>query len=83
MTPPARSVTINPSVEAGHATAGVIRLIIGVAAWPLGARGQQPALIGFLHTGSLTAFSYLAAAFREGPKAARYVEGQNVAIEYR
>jgi len=56
-----------------------------VAAWPVGAWGQQPAtpVIGFLNTASPIPFSNFVAAFQRGLKEAGYVEGQNVAIEYR
>ena len=55
------------------------------AAWPLEARGQQPGLptIGFLYTGEPGAIEHQLAAFRKGLSETGYVEGQNVAIEYR
>jgi putative tryptophan/tyrosine transport system substrate-binding protein len=62
-------------------------LVIGgaAAAWPLAARAQQPALpiVGFLRSTSLAPFQNLVVAFGQGLEEAGFVEGQNVAIEYR
>src|SRR5215475_460730 len=62
-----------------------MKIIGGAVAWPLAASAQQPAVpvIGLLHGGSPEAFTSRTAAFRQGLSELGFVEGRNVAIEYR
>src|SRR5262249_48052393 len=65
---------------------GVIGLVGGATVtWPLAARAQQPALavIGFVKHGAREASVQVVAAFRKGLSETGFVEGQNVAIDFR
>jgi putative tryptophan/tyrosine transport system substrate-binding protein len=63
-----------------------IKVIAGsMGAWPLVLRAQQSALprVGFLRSSTFADVSHWVDAFRQGLKEAGFVEGQNVAIEFR
>jgi putative tryptophan/tyrosine transport system substrate-binding protein len=61
--------------------------LVGAASisWPLTSRAQQTTLpvVGFLNSASANGYASMAAAFRRGLMETGYVEGNNVAIEYR
>jgi ABC-type uncharacterized transport system substrate-binding protein len=62
-----------------------IRFVAGAVAWPCAARGQPPnkPVIGFLGSPSAAEWVPFTSAFLQGLQETGYLEGQNVAIEYR
>jgi putative tryptophan/tyrosine transport system substrate-binding protein len=63
----------------------LIALLGGAGAWPLAARGQEPfkPVIGFLNIASPETWEAYVAGFKQGLAQVGFVEGVNVAIEYR
>lgn len=59
-------------------------VLVWLSAWPLAARAQRPIpFVGFLNSGAPNERAHLVEAFRQGLREGGYVDGKNVAIEYR
>jgi putative tryptophan/tyrosine transport system substrate-binding protein len=71
--------------EPMHRRSVLTLLGASAAAWPLAARAQQPAMpvVGYLYPGTPETSANLIAAFRKGLRETDYVEGRNVAIQFR
>jgi hypothetical protein len=86
-------VSFRPDLSRRHVLGAALRrrdfiTLLGgtAAAWPLAARGQQAALpvVGYLRGGSRVANTAPSeAAFRQGLGSVGFIEGRNVAIDYR
>jgi putative tryptophan/tyrosine transport system substrate-binding protein len=62
----------------------LITLLGGAAVWPVAARAQgAPPVIGYLYSGAAETGAHLLSGFRQGLSELGFVEGRNVAIEYR
>src|SRR5262245_34074208 len=62
-----------------------IGIVGGAAAWSVAARAEQPmmAVVGFINSGSAEPLAPMVAGFQRGLSEAGYVEGRNLAIEFR
>jgi len=63
----------------------IIDIAVSTVVWPLAARAQQPAtpVVGFINFASAKSYARQLAAFLKGLEESGYVDGRNVAIEYR
>ena len=71
-------------LAAGMRRREFIALVGSAVTWPLAARAQSgPPVIGFVNSASADGYAPLVGAFRQGLKETGYIDGQNVAMEYR